>query len=79
MSKNHFKRARLCSSDNYELSRRVHIKYIIEEHSRNVAFIEQIMKSNQPKRSYVQCFDKLIPVSIEEVHKISTNMTVIWK
>ena len=70
-----FKINRLCSSDNYILSKKLHREYLVEEHNNNAVIIEQIVTS-RPKRAYVRCFGELIPITIEEASTITT--TVIW-
>lgn len=78
--KKRFKENRLCSSDNYELSRRVHKCFIIREHRRNISEIEIITKIiPTTKRAFVKCFEELIPITLEEANRIQTTINIIWK
>lgn len=77
--KRRFKRSRICSSENYELSRKVHIQYLRELHYKNVVLIEEIVKISNVKRAYVKCFGELIPITLEEAHKIEKSVTIIYK
>ncbi len=54
MARNHFKRSRVCSSDNYELSKRIHVQYIKEEHCKNVTYIEKFVETNYVKAAMSQ-------------------------
>lgn len=51
-----FKAARIASSDNYELSRRIHSQYLKRWH------IEVIKE-----QKYIRVFGELIPISEEEL------------
>ena len=51
-----FKRNRICSGENYELTHRTHKKYIIEEHEKN----QQVLKEMMPKIPYTKVFGKFI-------------------
>ena len=79
MARNHFKKSRVCSSDNYELSKRIHVQYIKEEHCKNVTYIEKFVEANYVKKAYIKCFGKLVPITLEEVHKVERSLTIIWK
>ena len=73
-----FKTNRVCSSDNYILSKRLHKAFLVEEHNKNAVVIEHIIEKNSTKKAYVKCFGKLMPITIEEAEKIGTAVTVIW-
>lgn len=73
-----FKTSRICSSDNYILSKRVHIRSIIDFHNNNKALVETIIEKRTCKIPYVKVFGKLVQISIEEATQIDTTITVIW-
>lgn len=73
-----FKTSRLCSSDNYIMSKRSHIRNIIDFHNNNIAFIAEIMEKRAHKIPYVKIFGKLVQISLEEATQINTTITVIW-
>lgn len=77
--RNKFRKGRLCSSDNYELSKKKYIDNLREEHYKNVEIIHEISKKIiVKKKAYVRCFDKLYEVSEEEARTLTT-CTIIWK
>lgn len=61
------KLSRVCNSDNYTLSKRVHIKYINEEHIKNATVIEKLSISSTSNIVYINCFGTLIPITKEEL------------
>ena len=73
-----FKTSRICSSDNYILSKRVHVRSIIDFHNNNKALVETIIEKRVHKIPYVKVFGKLVQISIEEATQIDTTITVIW-
>ena len=73
-----FKTSRICSSDNYILSKRVHIRSIIDFHNNNKTLIATIIEKRVHKIPYVKVFGKLVQISIEEATQIDTTITVIW-
>lgn len=73
-----FKTSRLCSSDNYIVSKRSHIRSIIDFHNNNTEIIAEIMEKRVHKIPYVKVFDKLIQISLEEATQVNTTITVIW-
>lgn len=54
-----FKAARIASSDNYELSRRIHSQYLKRWHNANIEVIKE--------QKYIRVFGELIPISEEEL------------
>ena len=72
-----FKASRICSSDNYILSKRTHIKHIVNSHNNNRALNIAIIERKIPKIPYIKVFGKLIQISIEEATQINAT-TVIW-
>ena len=73
-----FKTNRICSSDNYVLSKKLHKAFLIEEHNKNAVVLEHIIEKCSTKKAFVRCFGKLMPITIEEAEKIGTAVTVIW-
>lgn len=62
-----FKASRIASSDNYELSRRIHSQYL--KRWRNIEVeISLVIK----EQKYVRVFGELIPISEEELRIHST-------
>jgi hypothetical protein len=72
-----FKVNRLCSSENYEASKRVHKRDIIKSHNENQEIINNITSSI--KQAYISVFGKLMPITEEEVIKIQNSYTIIYK
>ena len=61
-----FKAARIASSDNYELSRRIHSQYLKRWH--NIEVTTEITTSLVIKeQKYIRVFGELIPISEEEL------------
>lgn len=58
-----FKMSRIASSDNYELSRKIHAMYLQRFHEENIEVITEISSTLKNK----SIFGKLIPVSEEEL------------
>lgn len=64
-------RKAICSSDNYELSKKVHKEYLREIHENfNIEITVKI--------PYIKCFGTLIKITIEETRHIEPTL-VIWK
>ena len=72
-----FKASRICSSDNYILSKRIHIKHIVNSHNNNKTLNTAIIERKIFKIPYIRVFGKLIQISIEEATQINAT-TVIW-
>ena len=72
-----FKASRICSSDNYILSKRIHIKHIVNSHNNNKTLNTAIIERKISKIPYIKVFGKLIQISIKEAIQINTT-TVIW-
>ena len=73
-----FKQSRVCSSDNYVLSKKLHKAFLVEEHNKNAVVLEHIITKNSIKKAYVKCFGKLMPITVEEAKELGTAVTVIW-
>ena len=73
-----FKTSRLCSSDNYIISKRLYKTFLIEEHNKNALVLEHIITKNSTKKAFVRCFGELLPITLEEAKRIGTSVTIIW-
>lgn len=74
-----FKAARIVSSDNYELSRRIHSQYLKRWHNDNIETITEITTSLVVnKQKYIRVFGELIPISEEEM-KIHNTLIIVEK
>lgn len=67
-----FKMSRIASSDNYELSRKIHAMYLQRFHEENIEVITLVIK----EQKYIRVFGKLIPVSEEELRIHNTLISV---
>lgn len=75
-----FNSARICSSDNYEASRRVYMEYLRRFHNENSVEIRQITESiTVKKRCYVSCFGQLIEITEVEATRIENSVKIIRK
>ena len=61
-----FKASRIASSDNYELSRRIHSQYLKRWHNANIEVITEISLVIKEQK-YIRVFGELIPISEEEL------------
>ena len=68
----------ICSSDNYEKSKRLHIKMLKRNHE---VFMEMVIKEEIviKRRAYIKVFDTLIAITPGEVARFEKEMTIIWK
>lgn len=73
-----FKTSRLCSSDNYIISKKLHKAFLIEEHNKNAVVLEHIIEKCSTKKAFVRVFGELMPITIEEAERIGTSVTIIW-
>ena len=73
-----FKQTRVCSSDNYVLSKRLHKAFLIEEHNKNALVLEHIITKNSTKKAFVRCFGELMPITLDEAERMGTSVTIIW-
>lgn len=70
-----FKMSRIASSDNYELSRKIH--HLQRFHEENIEVItERSSTLVIKKQKYIRVFGKLIPVSEEELRIHNTLISV---
>ena len=73
-----FKTSRLCSSDNYIVSKRIHRQDIINSHNNNKSIIATMVAKKTDKTPYVRIFGELMKISMEEATMVDTAVTVIW-
>lgn len=79
MARKRFNRAAVCSSLNYEASRKSHRNYIIEQHVINAPIVNIITTEIVVKRqAYISVFGKLMPISESEVLQHKT-LNIIYK
>lgn len=78
MSKNRFNTSRVCSSDNYALSKRVHTNELAKNHSRlqEMLIKEEIVLK---KTAYIKVFGRFIPLDSTEIPLYEGKTTIIWK
>ena len=73
-----FKTNRLCSSDNYTISKKLHKAFLVEEHNKNAVVLEHIIEKHSTKKAFVRCFGELMPITLEEAERIGTSVTILW-
>ena len=73
-----FKTSRLCSSDNYEISRKIRKQDIINSHNNNKSIIATMVAKRTDKIPYVRIFGELMKISPEEANMLNTTVTVFW-
>lgn len=78
MSRNRFNTSRVCSSDNYALSKRVHTNELTKNHSR---LQEMLVKEEivLKKTAYIKVFGRFIPLDSTEIPLYEGKTTIIWK
>lgn len=75
-----FNSNRICSSENYEASQRVHREYIARFHDENLVEIKRVTESVEVKQHcYVSCFGKLIEITEIDAVRIEQSVKVIRK
>lgn len=80
VKRNRFKVCRLCSSENYELSKEFHREYLKQEHDNNIAIVQEISRTTIiKKKAFVKCWDKEIEISEEKALLIQETCKIIWK
>lgn len=78
--KSRFRRSRICSGIDYEVSRELGKKYLEEKHESHIEEIQIISsRITIKKAAYVSCFGRLIPISYEEAEALSVSVKIIWK
>lgn len=71
-----FNKERICSSENYELSKKLHNNYLREFHNIHIVEIEQLVIMEK-KKYFVSVFGKLIEISESEAFNIKDSVRVI--
>lgn len=68
----------LCSSKNYEQSKKLHMDMLKRNHE---AFQEMVTKGEITikKQAYVRVFGNLMAIAPSEVTRLERDMTIIWK
>lgn len=75
--RNRYKMNRIASSDNYQLSKKMHSQYIRDWHNNNVEVVKEVSTTILVKETkYVRVFGKLIPISEEDLILHETLITV---
>lgn len=79
MARKRFNRAAVCSSSNYESSKKAHREFIKEQHIVNAEVLtivstEVVIK----KQAFISVFGKLIPISEQEIVQHKT-LNIIYK
>lgn len=74
MARKRFNRVAICSSSNYEVSKKAHINFIREEHSKSNLALNIVSKT---KKAYTKCFGKLIPLSKIEASRYD-SLNIIY-
>lgn len=79
-TRQHFNPNRICSSENYEASRKVHQDFIRRQHEQNIVEVREVTESiTVNQHCYVSCFGKLIEVTEIEALRIEKSVKVIRK
>lgn len=74
----HFREDRICSSKNYELSRKIHASYLKREHEKNKQEVLRITQTTKIRtRYFIRVFGKEMEVSEERALILEQDMTVI--
>ena len=68
----------VCSSKNYELSKKLHMDMLKRNHK---VFMEMVIKGEIviKKQAYIKVFGKLMAITPSEVIRFEKEMTIIWK
>lgn len=79
MARKRFNRAAICSSSNYESSKKAHREFIKEQHVVNAEVITVIAcEVKVTKQAYISVFGKLIPLTPQEV-LLHGSLNIIYK
>lgn len=78
-TRQHFNPNRICSSENYETSRKVHRDFIRRQHEQNIIEIREITESITVQRCFVSCFGKPIEITEIEALRIEQSVKIIRK
>ena len=78
MSRQRFNTSRVCSTDNYALSQRIHHNELAKIHSR---LQEMLVKEEivLKKTAYIKVFGKLIPLTSVEIPLYEGKTEIVWR
>ena len=68
----------VCSSKNYEQSKKLHMDMLKRNHK---VFMEMVIKGEIviKKQAYIKVFGKLMAITPSEAARLEKIMTIIWK
>ena len=68
----------ICSSKNYEQSKKLHMDMLKKNHK---VFMERVIKGEIviKKQAYVKVFGNLMAITPSEAARFEKEMTIIWK
>lgn len=72
-----FKTARICSSDNYRLSIKIHYKLLQENHYSNLSFLQEIKSTT--KVAYTVIFGKKIKLTKEDIKRLNNSINIYYE
>ena len=78
MARKRFNTSRLCSSENYEISRRAHKQELVMAHSQ----LQQMLIKEEivvKKTAYIKVFGKFVPLTSVEIPLYEGKTEIIWK
>lgn len=78
MARKRFNTSRLCSSENYEISRRTHKQELVMAHSQ----LQQMLIKEEivvKKTAYIKVFGKFVPLTSVEIPLYEGKTEIIWK
>lgn len=78
MPRQRFNASRVCSSDNYTLSQRIHHNELVKNHSR---FQEMLVKEEivLKKTAYIKVFGRFIPLTSVEIPLYEGKTEIVWQ
>lgn len=78
MARKRFNTSRLCSSENYEISRRAHKQELVMAHSQ----LQQMLIKEEivvKKTAYIKVFGRFVPLTSVEIPLYEGKTEIIWK
>ena len=78
MPRQRFNTSRVCSTDNYALSQRIHCNELTKNHSR---LQEMLLKEEivLKKTAYIKVFGRLIPLTSVEIPLYEGKTEIVWQ
>ena len=78
MPRTRFNTSRVCSTDNYALSQRIHHKELAKNHSR---LQEMLVKEEivLKKTAYIKVFGRFIPLTSVEIPLYKGKTEIVWQ